>query len=146
MDASKSQIINTKGSQNRIRYNSIKQQAEKLVSNAKLFIRAEELNINNSDPKSRIQNAFQMLVDKVYNNLSLLRGHDYTENDIAKLYTDAKDGIIGELDQTLTEAQQNIFDFIQQQSRLSVRVTLKSIEEKYKKKSFGWPMLQLQQT
>ena len=72
MDASKSQIINTKGSQNRIRYNSIKQQAEKLVSNAKLFIRAEELNVNNSDPKSRIQNAFQMLVDKVYNNLSLL--------------------------------------------------------------------------
>ena len=39
----------------------------------------------------------------------------------------------------MTEAQQNIFDFIQQQSRLSVRVTLKSIEEKYKKKSFGWP-------
>ena len=126
MDASKSQIINTKGSQNRIRYNSIKQQAEKLVSNAKLFIRAEELNINNSDPKSRIQNAFQMLVDKVYNNLSLLRGHDYTD-DIAKLYTDAKDGIIGELDQTLTEAQQNIFDFIQQQSRLSG--VAKSIDE-----------------
>ena len=138
MDVTRSQIINAKGTQNQIRYKSIKQQAEKLVSNAKLFIRAEELNINNSDPKLRIQNAFQMLVDKVYNNLSLLRGRDYTENDIAKFYTDAKEGIIGELDQTLTEAQQSIYDFIQQQSRLSVKVTLKSIEEKYKKKSFGW--------
>ena len=139
MDSNKSQIITAKGSQNQTRYKSIKQQAEKQVSNAKLFIRGEELNINVSDPKTRIQNAFQILIDKVYNNLTLLRGHNYTESDIAKLYTDAKDGIMGGLEPPLTEPQQNIYDFIQQQSRISVKVTLKSIEEKYERKNYGWP-------
>lgn len=139
MDSTKSIIIQAKGTQNRERFKAIKQRAEKLISDAEFIVRGHELSLSGEDPKTKMQNAFQDLVDKVYSNLSLLRGHQYTEGDIAKFYTDANEGILGDQEMPLTEAQQNIIDFIQSQVRLSLRVTLKSIEEKFERKNFGWP-------
>ena len=139
MDSNKSIITQAKGTQNRERLKDIKQRAQGLISEAEFIVRGHEISLGTSDPKTRIQNAFQDLVDKVYSNLSLLRGREYSENDIAKFYTDANEGILGDQEIPLTEAQQNIIDFIQSQVRLSLRVTLKSIEEKFERKNFGWP-------
>ena len=78
-------------------------------------------------------------MDKVYSNLQMLRNITYADSDISKYHTDAKDGIMGGETAPLTEAQLQIFNYVQSQTRQSLRVTLKSIEEKFERKPFGWP-------
>ena len=69
----------------------------------------------------------------------MLRNITYADSDISKYHTDAKDGIMGGETAPLTEAQLQILNYVQSQTRQSLRVTLKSIEEKFERKPFGWP-------
>ena len=80
----------------------------------------------------RLKEAFKILIDKVYFNLSILRNQKYKEEDIKKYYLSAKKGF------PTTEAQQTIYDFINSQKRNSLRVTIKAILDKFNKKNYGW--------
>ena len=138
LDEVKSRILNEKGSQNSERSRTLKTRLQSMMSQATFIVRGETIEMREGDAKSRIERAFQILIEKVYSNLSMLRGVTYTESDIAKYYTDAKEGMFVGGSAPLTEAEQQIFNHIQSQSKLSVRVTLKSVEEKFERKSFGW--------
>ena len=138
LDEVKSRILNEKGSQNSERSRTLKTRLQSMMSQATFIVRGETIEMREGDAKSRIERAFQILIEKVYSNLSMLRGVTYTESDIAKYYTDAKEGMFADGSAPLTEAEQQIFNHIQSQSNLSVRVTLKSVEEKFERKSFGW--------
>ena len=102
-------------------------------------MRGDELDLREANAKARIERAFQLLVDKVYSNLQMLRNISYSETDVAKYYTDAQAGIMGGESAPLTEPQQQIFNYVQSQSRQSLRVTLKSIETRFESKPYGWP-------
>ena len=67
-----------------------------MISEAKLIVRADELEIREGNAKTRIEKAFQLLINKVTENLSMLREINYSEPEIAKSYTDAKEGILGD--------------------------------------------------
>ena len=135
----KARILQEKGTQNSERFKVLKTRIDAMLGEAKLLMRGDDLEIREANAKSRIERAFQLLVDKVYSNLQMLRNSTYSETDITKYYTDAKDGIMGGEAAPLTEAQQQIFNYVQSQTRQSLRVTLKSVEEKFQRKPFGWP-------
>ena len=56
-----------------------------LISEAKLIVRGEVLDINNSNTSARLKEACNILIEKVYLNLSILRNQKYKEEDIKNL-------------------------------------------------------------
>lgn len=138
-DSTRQRIISERGSQNQERRRNLKQRACELLAKATFIARGHLLTIGDSDPKARLQNGFQTLVEKVYINLALLSGHNYTENDVKKFYTDSKEGLFQGMEVPLSEAQQQIIDHVSAQKNQGLRVTLKSIEERFERKNYGWP-------
>jgi hypothetical protein len=131
-------IILEKGEQNARRVKDLEQRLRKLMADARLFVRGDELDIGGDDPQERIVKAFQALVDKVYVNLPMLRGVNYVEADIAKA-ANPTTGLFGDAGTGLTEAEQDVLNHIQGQARNGVKVSAKYLTERFGAKPYGWP-------
>ena len=81
---------------------------------------------------------FQGLVDKVYVNLPMLRGVTYAEADILKAAT-PESGLFGNNGEGLTEAEQDVLNYVQSQARNGVKVSVKYLTERFGGKPYGWP-------
>ncbi|MGO7807322.1 BREX system P-loop protein BrxC [Rhizobium ruizarguesonis] len=129
-------IIQEKGEQNARRAKDLEARLRKLIADARLFVRGDELDIGGDEPQERIVKAFQSLVDKVYVNLPMLRGVTYQEADIAKAASLAND-LLG--DTGLKEEEQEVLNHIQGQARNGVKVSVKYLTERFGAKPYGWP-------
>ena len=136
--ASRERIIGTKGEQNSNRKKDITVRLRRLLVEAKLFVRGEELEIRGEDPQERIVKAFQTLVDKVYTNLPMLRGASFSEADLTKAATPSS-GLFGPAGGGLTEVEQEVLNHVQAQQRIGVRVSAKALVERFTAKPYGWP-------
>ena len=103
-----------------------------------MFVRGDELDIGGEEPQERIVKGFQGLVDKVYVNLPMLRGVTYEEADILKAAT-PESGLFGNNGEGLTEAEQDVFNYVQSQARNGVKVSVKYLIERFGGKPYGWP-------
>ena len=131
-------IIAEKGDQNGRRHKDLELRLRKLMAGARLFVRGDELDIGGEEPQERIVKGFQGLIDKVYVNLSMLRGVTYSEADIAKA-TSPESGLFGHDGEGLTEAEQDVLNYVQGQSRNGVKVSVKYLIERFGAKPYGWP-------
>ena len=68
-------------------------------------MRGAELEIGGEDPQDRLVKGFQVLVDKVYTSLPVLRGATYTEADLGRAGR-VDGGLFGGEGSGLTEAEQ----------------------------------------
>lgn len=116
----------------------LKNHLHRLMADAKFFVRGEDVEIGGEDPQERVLKAFQVLVDKVYVNLPMLRGESYSESEIGKFLKQSPT-LFGAEGTGLTEAQQEILNHANAQAKLGVRVTVKSLLEKFEAKPYGWP-------
>ncbi|WP_170339699.1 BREX system P-loop protein BrxC [Ruegeria arenilitoris] len=131
-------IITEKGEQNARRFKDLEMRLRKLMGEARLFVRGEELDIGGEDPQERIQKAFQVLVDKVYVNLPMLRNVTYSEADLNRA-ANSESGLFGDTGAGLGEAEQDVLNFIQAQARNGVKVSAKYLLEQRTTKPYGWP-------
>ena len=131
-------IVREKGEQNSSRQRDLTLRAQRLLAEARLFVRGEEIEVRSEDPQARIERAFQALVDKVHVNLGMLRGVAYSESDIGKSLTHGNDGMFGGDGANLTEAEQEILNFAQANARTGIRTTIKAILERFERKPYGW--------
>ncbi|MCR9111160.1 MAG: BREX system P-loop protein BrxC [Rhodobacteraceae bacterium] len=132
-------IISEKGEQNGRRAKDLELRLRKLMGEAQLFVRGDELEIGGEDPQERIVKAFQALVDKVYVNLPMLRGVSYSEADIAKAAS-AKGGLFGDDDAGgMSEPELEILNYVQGQARIGVNVSVKALVDRFNTKPYGWP-------
>ncbi|MGO7078405.1 BREX system P-loop protein BrxC [Rhizobium johnstonii] len=129
-------IIQEKGDQNARRAKDLEARLRKLIADARLFVRGDELNIGGEEPQERIVKSFQSLVDKVYVNLPMLRGVTYLEADIAKAASLAND-LLGNTG--LKEEEQEVLNHIQGQARNGVKVSVKYLTERFGANPYGWP-------
>ena len=136
--ASRERIIATKGEQNRARRTNIVTRLRLLLTDAKLFVRGADLEIGGEDPQERIVKAFQTLVDKVYINLPMLHGANFSEVNLTNAATPGS-GLFGPAGGGLTEAEQEVLNHIQAQQRIGVRVSAKALVERFTGKPYGWP-------
>ena len=132
IDSIKLGILDQKAINNRERMEKIINNLQILLSNSNLIIGDKTLEIKNSNYDLKFKEAFKILVDKVYYNLSILNNYKYKLEDIQGFYTSAKQGL------SPTNAQIEIFDYINSRSKNSYRVTLKTVYEYFTKKSYGW--------
>jgi hypothetical protein len=131
-------IVAEKGDQNSRRYKDLELRLRKLMAGARMFVRGDELDISGEEPQERIVKGFQGLVDKVYVNLPMLRGVTYEEADILKAAT-PESGLFGNNGEGLTEAEQDVFNYVQSQARNGVKVSVKYLTERFGGKPYGWP-------
>ena len=132
-------IVRDKGEQNASRYRDLTNRAKTLLSEARLFVRGEEIEVRSDDAQQRIERAFQTVVDKVYVSLGMLRGVTYAESDIGRYLRQGSDGMFGNDAAGLTEAEQEVLNFAQANARTGVRTTVKAVVEKFESKPCGWP-------
>ena len=131
-------IVREKGEQNSGRQRDLTLRSQRLLADARLFVRGEEIEVRSEDPQARIERAFQALVDKVHVNLGMLRGVAYAEGDIGKSLAHRNDGMFGGEGANLTEAEQEILNYAQANARTGVRTTIKAILERFERKPYGW--------
>lgn len=131
-------IIAEKGEQNSRRSKDLELRLRKLIGEARLFVRGDELDISGEDPQERVTKAFQTLVDKVHTNLPMLRGVIYTEADIMKSVQSGT-SLFGENGEGLGEPEQEILNFLSSQARNGVKVSAKHLTDKFSTKPYGWP-------
>lgn len=132
-------IVAEKGDQNSRRYKDLELRLRKLMAEARMFVRGDELDIGGEEPQERIVKGFQGLVDKVYVNLPMLRGVTYSEADILKAAT-PESGLFGDNGEGLTEAEQDVLNYAQSQARIGVKVSVKYLTERFGAKPYGWPV------
>lgn len=133
-------IISEKRDQNTRREKELVQRLGSLIADARLFVRGSELEIGGEDPQERLVKGFQVLVDKVYTSLPVLRGVTYTEADLGRAGR-IDGGLFGGEGSGLTEAEQDVLSHIQAQKHLGTRVSVKALVEKFGSKPYGWPVL-----
>ncbi|QBG37247.1 BREX system P-loop protein BrxC [Litorilituus sediminis] len=130
-------ILTEKGIQNVERYNQLKTLTSKLVGSAKYFVAGKEVELSGEDGQNKMVKAFGELIKHTYPNLKMLRDIVFNENDIADIIKKGDQGLFSD-DTQLPEAQQEMFSFIQSNSRGGVRTTVKSLIDKFERKSYGW--------
>jgi len=132
-------IIGDKREQIGQRERSLEMQAKRLLSEARLFSRGQELDIGGEDPQTRISSAFNTLIDKVYTNLSQLKGVAYTDGHISESLNKSGDGLFGADGAGIPEAEQNVLNQIRMTKDQALRSTVKSVVEHFEKAPYGWP-------
>lgn len=133
-------IISEKRDQNTRREKELVQRLGSLIADARLFVRGSELEIGGEDPQERLVKGFQVLVDKVYTSLPVLRGVTYTEADLGRAGR-IDGGLFGGEGSGLTEAEQDVLSHIRAQKHLGTRVSVKALVEKFGSKPYGWPAI-----
>ena len=131
-------IVTEKGDQNKQRYRDLELRLRKLMAEARMFVRGDELDIGGEEPQERIVKGFQGLVDRVYVNLPVLRGVTYAEVDILEAAFPER-GLFGNNGEGLTEAEQGVLNYVQGQARSGVKVPVKYLTECFGAKPYGWP-------
>jgi len=131
-------IVAEKGDQNNRRYKDLELRLRKLMAGARLFVRGDELDIGGEEPQERMVSGFQGLIDKVYVNLPMLRGVTYAEADILKAAS-PESGLFGNAGDGLTEAEQDVLNYVQGQAKNGVKVSVKYLTERFGAKPYGWP-------
>jgi len=131
-------IVSEKGEQNARRAKDLEMRLRKLMGEARLFVRGDELDLGGEEAQDRILKAFQTLIDKVYTNLPMLRGVNYTEADINKA-VQTESGLFGVSGTGIGEAEQDVLSFINRQARNGMKVSTKYLLEHFTAKPYGWP-------
>lgn len=136
--ASRSRILSEKFSQNTDRYAQLGLLCNRLVGSAKFYVAGQELELNGDDGQGKIIKGFYELIKHTYTNLTMLRGMQFSEDQIPDILRDSGQSLLaGEA--SLPEHEQEVLSFIQANNRGGVRTTVKSVLEKFEIKPYGWP-------
>lgn len=137
-------ILTEKSLQNRERARQLELKIKTLISTAKMFIGGTEIEITGTDPLTRIVKGFQELIRRTYPNLKMLHGITYSENDIESYLHQNVNGLLGNDPNQLTEAEQEMLAFIQNNKNNGLRTSMKILSERFERKPYGWPLAAVQ--
>lgn len=131
-------ILDAKGFQNTERLAELQERAKYLLGHAQLIINAADADVSSNDGQTRILKGFYQLIETTYPNLRMLRDVAFSENDIGRYLRQGQDGLLGNDATSLSEPEQELLAFIQTNARSGVRTTVKSLLERFERKSYGW--------
>lgn len=131
-------ILDAKGFQNTERLAELQERAKYLLGHAQLIINAADVDVSSNDGQIRILKGFFQLIETTYPNLRMLRDVAFSENDIGRYLHQGEDGLLGNDATSLSEPEQELLAFIQTNARSGVRTTVKSLLERFERKSYGW--------
>lgn len=130
-------ILTNKQYQNADRYRDIEQQARQLLANGTFIVNGSELDLNGSDAQSKVIRGFHQLIRTTYTNLKMLPATVYKDTDVSR-YLYPTDDLFGSDAVELTEAERELLNTITLQKNNGIRITLKSLTDKFERKPYGW--------
>ncbi len=87
------------------------------------------------------------MIKKVYPNLRMLKGGSYREDDIGRFFRQAGEASLLQGDaSTFSEAELEMQGFVRGNSQNGMRTTIKSVEEKFSVRPYGWYLAAIQCT
>jgi len=131
-------ILSIKRVQNGNLYTELNQLIKELLGKANLYVSGTKIEIGGEDAQTRIIRGFSELIGRAYPNLVMLRGINYTENDVVKYLKDSQQSLFGNDVTSLSEAEQEVLALIQSNNRNGVRTTLKALIDQFERKPYGW--------
>jgi hypothetical protein len=131
-------IIQDKQVQNSERRRNLILLSNQLLAGSDVYINGTKQEMGaNSDGKSRVVQAFQILVKTVYSNLRMLGVTTYTEDTIKQILHTTQNELF-KIEQTLTEAETEILTIINRRKMRSDRSSLSELKDILGSKPYGW--------
>jgi hypothetical protein len=137
-------ILDNKSAQNSLRKKAISQKAATLVGTASFIASGDEVEVGGEDAKTRIVKAFNFLIDKIYPNLRMLGGVNYSENDIRHYLEPHSGGLFEAGALEMNEAESELFTAIQNNKLRGEKTSMKKLEEHFGKRPYGWYLAAIQ--
>lgn len=132
-------ILEGKAQLNKDRYAELEHGVKALLAKASLMVGGKILDINSTEPLTRVTLAFQDLIKSTYIYLDMLRGINYSEGDLHKYLQNKQASLLEGEAAALSEAEQELLNWIKRNNSTGVRSTLKALDEDFEKKPYGWP-------
>ncbi|MCF7790541.1 MAG: BREX system P-loop protein BrxC [Victivallales bacterium] len=136
-------LLGLKGQQNLEREQRLTEKVASLISESDIYINGTFTDIQATDPKTKIYKAFQELVKAAYPNIKMLK-RAYKLTDINRILTQSNDDLLLEKNDTITEAGNEIINFITGNRLSAERTTIKSIISHFTSNTYGWPLIAVQ--
>jgi hemerythrin-like domain-containing protein len=130
-------ILRTKGSQNIDRRRDVMLRVEDLITSGKFYLNGQILDLNGNQAKIKVINAFQELIKIVYPNLRMLRTI-FREDDLKNILFQPQDDLLINSDETMSEAEQEMNNFITRKKQMNERPTTKSVLDQFSHAPYGW--------
>ncbi|MFQ5420220.1 MAG: BREX system P-loop protein BrxC, partial [Anaerolineae bacterium] len=136
-------ILDSKLRQNQERAAALRQMLQELLSEAKLIINGRDPEITSTDPKTRLVLGFHQLIQQTYPHLRMLRGVVYRQEDIPR-YLKPATTLLGDDAATYSEAEQEMFNFVNSNQQTGLRTTMQTLVQKFERKPYGWYLAAIQ--
>lgn len=145
LSETKQNILNNKQAEARERRRRVRDLLEIAVKEAEFFANGQNLTINGSTARDRINNGLSYLVENTYHKLNLVKNHIESERDL-KLKISSNDTGSFELemdDSTYPNraAMNEIEHYIDLQTKISKQIQVKSLYDHFGTVPFGWKEL-----
>jgi hypothetical protein len=136
-------ILAERQTQNQLRLDTLRKLVAELLGQAAIVVNGQELEIGSADGVTRVLQGLQELISRTYNNLRMLRGVTYREEEIAS-YLQPSTTLYSEEGANLSEAEQELLAFIQTNNRNGLRTTLQGVVNRFERKPYGWRLAAIQ--
>jgi len=131
--------LHEKSQLNRERGSILKLKGNELLSKATVYMNGSPHEMGNTtEGKNRVISAFQDLVKIAYPSLQMLGNYIYTEETINTILTKKGDDLFQGNDESISEAESEIFGFINRRKNQSDRTTLNDLREHFLRRPYGW--------
>jgi len=130
-------ILATKGSQNSERKTDIRKRLEELIANGAFYVNGNKLELTGESAKPKVLTAFQELIKIIYPNLRMLTT-TFTEQSLRDILLLQKDDLFQNGDKSMSEAEQELLNFINRTHQSHERVSTKSLLDTFSRRRNGW--------
>jgi hypothetical protein len=135
-------ILYEKGQQNIERRRQLVTSLKTLLGNSTVYLNGTVHNVGTTqDGKTKVINAFQDLIKLAYNKLKLLGNINFDENQLKIIMRSKQDDLFGNDDNTISSAENEVWQLIQRRKRQDDRTSLYDLKEFFSKKPYGWSQM-----
>ncbi|WP_160257632.1 BREX system P-loop protein BrxC [Bifidobacterium cuniculi] len=139
-------IITGKISTNRQLYAELKKRVARALTDTAFYRNGTEIQIKANDPRTRVDEALQDILRKLYSNYMLIGDASYSENQLAQVIADAAadgDGTLEGTDATkqlLDAPSEEILAWVTRRYSKNVTTTVQEIVTTFDARPYGWPV------
>lgn len=130
-------ILNTKGMQNAERRRTLVERIEKLIADGTFYLNGNVLTLNGGSARTKIVGAFQHLIRIAYPNLRMLK-KQFREEHLKQILFQTGSDLFGGSENSLSEAELEMLNFIERKQYQHERVTVKGLLEHFTRAPYGW--------
>jgi predicted transcriptional regulator len=132
-------ILYDKQQQNIERRRTTVLQLKKLLGESEVYLNGTKQDKRaTADGKTRVINEFQKLVKLAYPNLKMIGTIQFNEDTIKNAIRSKDYELFGRDDSSISEAETEIFNFVQRRKKQSDKTILANVRDQFSKKPYGW--------